>query len=269
MTKIPSYYLGFQKNIPPSHPKGRPSSVFFRLGHHRGIILSVTVVAVAIGLYLKFKTTNSPRTSTSVPYLDQLIATPEEKIDIGIVALNLAKDFYPHINVESDSKKVDEFVAKIRTRTGGALDPGTRIRTINTVIYRQEGYDYDFEGVEKKSIDGAYFNRVLDTKRGNCLGLTVLYLAVVQRLGYPIYPVIMPTHPFLRYVGGDLTLYNIEASNGGGYSEDEFYVNFLKPNMKAVGKGVYLRTSSYREFIGWHVLTYVAIFKPSENGPYN
>jgi UDP-2,3-diacylglucosamine pyrophosphatase LpxH len=24
-----------------------------------------------------------------------------------------------------------------------------------------------------------------------------------------------------------------------------------------------------REFIGWHVLTYVAIFKPSENGPYN
>jgi UDP-2,3-diacylglucosamine pyrophosphatase LpxH len=24
-----------------------------------------------------------------------------------------------------------------------------------------------------------------------------------------------------------------------------------------------------REFVGWHVLTYVAIFKPSENGPYN
>ena len=24
-----------------------------------------------------------------------------------------------------------------------------------------------------------------------------------------------------------------------------------------------------REFIGWHVLTYVAIFKPSENGTYN
>jgi len=24
-----------------------------------------------------------------------------------------------------------------------------------------------------------------------------------------------------------------------------------------------------REFIGWHVLTYVAVFKPTENGPYN
>lgn len=52
----------------------------------------------------------------------------------------------------------------------------------------------------------------------------------------------------------------------GGLNQDKVYFN----------TGTWRKTwnktkfdTAHREFIGWHVLTYVTIFKPSENGPYN
>lgn len=52
----------------------------------------------------------------------------------------------------------------------------------------------------------------------------------------------------------------------GGSSQDKIYFN------TGTWRKTWNKTQfdpANREFIGWHVLTYVAIFKPSENGPYN
>jgi UDP-2,3-diacylglucosamine pyrophosphatase LpxH len=52
----------------------------------------------------------------------------------------------------------------------------------------------------------------------------------------------------------------------GGLTQDKVYFNtgtWRKTWNKA------LCDPWNREFIGWHVLTYVAVFKPTENGPYN
>lgn len=214
------------------------------------LVASLVLVVALIGCLLAFKPHKPSSPSTGIAYLDRLIALPEEQIDIGLVALQLSKDFSPDLNVEAYSQRLDDLVAKVRQKTNGATSPDIRIRALNTVIYQDEGYHYDFEAVAKQDRNGGRLNYVLDTKKGTCLGLTVLYLAVAQRLGYPIYPVMMPKHAFLRYIGGDFGMYNIEASNGGGYSPDEFYDDYMKPSKGAVEHGVYLRTCTYREFIG-------------------
>lgn len=52
----------------------------------------------------------------------------------------------------------------------------------------------------------------------------------------------------------------------GGLNQDKIYFN-TGTWRKTWNKAQF--DPANREFIGWHVLTYVAIFKPSENGPYN
>jgi len=52
----------------------------------------------------------------------------------------------------------------------------------------------------------------------------------------------------------------------GGSTQDKIYFN-TGTWRKTWNKALF--DPANREFIGWHVLTYVAIFKSSENGPYN
>jgi len=77
----------------------------------------------------------------------------------------------------------------------------------------------------------------------------MLYMAVAQRLGYPVYPVIAPEHTFVRFVNSSLKEQNIELSSGAGYSTDEDYAYKLNINPKAIRAGAYLRTLTYREFL--------------------
>ncbi len=52
----------------------------------------------------------------------------------------------------------------------------------------------------------------------------------------------------------------------GGRTLDKIYFN-TGTWRKTWNKAAFEQVN--REFIGWHVLTYISIFKPSENGPYN
>lgn len=81
--------------------------------------------------------------------------------------------------------------------------------------------------------------------------MPTFYMAVGQRLGYPIYPVSAPQHCFLRYVDPKFKQQNIEATEGGGYSPDDHYKKDFEVSAKALKSGAYLRTLSHREFLGY------------------
>ena len=179
--------------------------------------------------------------------VDKLLEMSEKKIDIGIVALTLAKEVYPDLDVKAYSAKIDKLVKKIKDFTEGKTDPTYRIGALNTYLYKYEKFRYDFSEIDNSKLENRYLNGILDTKRGTCVTMPLLYLAVAQRLGYPVYPVAAPDHLFLRYVDPKLKKQNIEATGGGGYSPDEIYKKDLGITEKGIKSGSYLRTLTYRE----------------------
>jgi regulator of sirC expression with transglutaminase-like and TPR domain len=83
--------------------------------------------------------------------------------------------------------------------------------------------------------------------------MPLLYIAVAQRLGWPIYPVTAPSHFFARYAAPFFHRQNIEVTSGGKYFEDEWYVDDFAIGPEALKAGSYMRTLTYREYFG-HIL---------------
>lgn len=199
-----------------------------------------------IGLFM---TLSVHRTATASE-IEKLLTLPENKVDVGIVALTLAKEFYPNLDVAAYSSRIDLLAEKVRRLARGTQDPEQRIRVLNTVLFRQEGIHYDRTPFARSKQDYYFLNGILDTKQGLCYTMPLLYVAVAQRLGYPIYPVAAPDHLFARYVNPDFKEQNIETTSGGKYFSDDMYAEDFAIGFKGRASGSYLRTLSYREFIG-------------------
>ncbi|MBI5874301.1 MAG: tetratricopeptide repeat protein [Deltaproteobacteria bacterium] len=189
--------------------------------------------------------------------IDKLFSLPEANsvvfkgkgIDIGIAALTLAKEIYPNLDIKAYSAKIDKMVIQARILTKGSTDPDYRIRALNTYLYKMEGIKYDLSDPNAEKLENRYLNGILDTKKGSCVTMPLLYLSIAQRLGYPVYPVTAPQHLFLRYIDPNLQEQNIDPAGEGGYVSDDEYIYVLQISPRALKNGAYLRTLTYRELL--------------------
>lgn len=181
--------------------------------------------------------------------IDKLLELPEKKIDIGIAALTFAREVYPDLDIKAYSAKLDKMVKEAKAFTEGSTDPNYRIAALNTYLYKTMKIQYDLTDIDAKKLENRYLNGILDTKKGSCISMPMLYLAIAQRLGYPVYPVTTPDHYFLRYVDSRLKKQNIEATSGGGYSPDKVLKKELEVSERGIKSGAYLRTLTYREYL--------------------
>ncbi len=177
------------------------------------------------------------------------LTMPEENIDIGIAALTLAKDIYPDIEVKSYSAKIDDLAEKVRKLAKKNNSPDYRIRCLNTVLHLHEKF-HCMNDVINREQDYYYLNRFFDTKIGNCYTMPLLYVAIGQRLGWPLYIVHVPDHMFVRYIDPHFPIQNIETTSGGAHVPDEKYAKDFSVSKTGHKNGTYLRTSTHRELLG-------------------
>ena len=217
---------------------------------------TVALILCIVGLF-NIATAADPQAFPSA--IQKQLKLPEDKIDIGLAALTFAKEFYPNLDIAAYSQRIDLIADKARQLAQGTEDPETRIRILNTVIHQMEGYHYDHSPFARSRQDYYFLNGILDTKQGTCYTIPLLYIAVAQRLGYPLYPVVAPDHMFVRYVDPSFTEQNIETTSGGKYFPDQYYVEAFAVSNRGLKSGSYLRTLTYRQFLG-HMLAANAVF---------
>ncbi|MEK7071176.1 MAG: transglutaminase family protein [Patescibacteria group bacterium] len=173
----------------------------------------------------------------------------ESKIDIATVSLNLAKEVYPDIELKTYLIQVDFIARRVGKIVNGSKDPDYRIRAINTVLFQELNFSYDLEDPLGMKPENRFINKTLETKKGNCYTLPLLYISIAQRLGYPIYPVLAPEHIFARYESPPLKSSNIEVTARGGEATDEQYIRDFKIPRKSIESGAYLSTLTYKEYL--------------------
>lgn len=198
--------------------------------------------------------------------IEEVLALPEEKIDIGIAALILAKEIYSNLDVAAYSRKIDVLAGKVRWLAKDAQDPEQRIRALNTVLFLHEGFRYDRDPLSRNRQEYYFLNGILDSKQGICYTLPLLYLAVAQRVGYPIFPVAAPDHLFVRYAVPGFQEQNIEVTSGGKYFPDETYITDFSISLAGRNSGSYLRTLSYKEFLGHLLMANALVHGRQGNG---
>lgn len=184
-------------------------------------------------------------------YDDRPFHLHPEDIDISTAALELADDLSPlEKDIATYNHQIDVLARRVERLCNGSTDPETRIRSINTILFLHERFDYKHDPSDESGITFSLAN-LLDTKAGSCLPLSTLYLSIAQRLNYPIYPVMTPTHSFVRYIRPDFSTTNIEPTCEGAYETDEGYIRNLSIPQVSIKSGVYMQTLSREVFLSY------------------
>lgn len=120
--------------------------------------------------------------------------------------------------VESCLGELDRLAAAARKEiaAGDGLAPG---RTLAKLMFERWGFVRE---VTDKSLTYVLLPSVVERRRGNCVGLGTLFLALAGELGIPAAGVIMPGHFYVRTgsAGGWL---NLELLRSGEVMADTWY----------------------------------------------
>lgn len=101
-----------------------------------------------------------------------------------------------------------------------------KVRAINDYIFGEMRFRYPPHSLWAKDIDPfTQLPDVLDSRRGVCLGVSVLYLTLAQRLDLPLQIVTPPGHIFVRYVSPEGEITNIETTARGIDTPTEVYLS--------------------------------------------
>lgn len=143
--------------------------------------------------------------------------------------------------------ELDRIARRIREELAGRREPERAVAAMNAVVFGVEEFTYDCGASDP---DLYLLDRILAKKRANCLGMTVLYVALAQRLDLPLRGVYVPSHAFARYDDGT-TRINMEFSDfGAAWSDGRYGSRFRLSSGRP-----YLRSLDNREMAGVYLKT--------------
>ncbi len=140
-------------------------------------------------------------------------AREDVSIPLAAAALAIARMEYSDLDPVSYLGRLDDMAQQVRSRMRKNPTARESIVLLNHVLFQQEG----LRGNREDFYDprNSFLNDVLDRKLGIPITLSVIYMEVAQRVGFPVAGVGMPGHFLLKHygvVGGEIFL---DAFNGG------------------------------------------------------
>lgn len=157
----------------------------------------------------------------------ELLALSPNEIDLARgLLLSQFGDF------EKNSKRIrtyesllDLMALQILVRLPKNPSPQEIIRGMNDLIFGEIGFRFPPHSEYAKDIDVyTFLPSVLDKRRGVCLGVSILYICIAQRLNLPLEMVTPPGHIFIRFAD-ETNEINIETTARGVHIPSEEYLS--------------------------------------------
>ena len=185
------------------------------------ICASIFTTAESFGRYEPLA--NEDKDGLYVRSIEQALRLDAEEVDLATAALIVSEQWSDIVHGQRYLTRLDDMALEIRARLEekGLMANFRAVAVINEYLFDELG----FESVkEADNPDDLFLHSVLDKKRGYCLSLSILYLSLGERLGLPLYGVVVPGHFLVRYDDGRVR-FNIETTSKGGTAPDEHYIN--------------------------------------------
>ena len=113
--------------------------------------------------------------------IEDILKLPENKINIGIASLALAKEFYSNLNVPFFLKAFDYLADRYKYYFGKYTNPEDRIRALNTYLYKPGfwndsiTFSYDNDDLQVTKLNNKFINGYIANKKGSCITMPMLY----------------------------------------------------------------------------------------------
>jgi regulator of sirC expression with transglutaminase-like and TPR domain len=152
----------------------------------------------------------------------------------------VAQLIFPELKLQDLKDQVDKLAKEVWVEINNNLTAFEKVKLINHILYEKHHYSPD----PLNLFAPHYFalNHVMLTQKGNPLSLSLLYMAIGQQLGMPIYGISLPRNFILAYKdpyhGDDVdllisqrVLFYINPFNRGSVlskKEIDYYLNQIK-----------------------------------------
>jgi tetratricopeptide (TPR) repeat protein len=179
--------------------------------------------------------------------IEQVLRLKPDEVDLATAALIISEYWSEMVNGRRYLSDLDNMALEIREmlRRRNLKADFHAIPIINNYLFVKKGFRSISEANDPNSL---FLHTVMDRKQGYCLSLSILYLAIGERLGVPLYGVVVPGHFFVRYDDGRVR-FNIETTGGGGNAPDEHYIKKFKvPRLN--DRNIYLKNLNKIQTLG-------------------
>jgi tetratricopeptide (TPR) repeat protein len=211
------------------------------------IILCVSILTSPLAARRREPLANENKPGLYARSIEQVLRLKENEVDLATAVLIVSENWSGMVHGRRYLTELDNMALEVRERLRrkGLQADYRALPEINQYLFDELGFKSLAEASDPNSL---FLHTVLDQKQGYCLSLSVLYLSLAERLGLPMYGVVVPGHFFVRYDDGTRQ-YNIETTSSGGTASDEQYIE--KFNVPLNNRnGIYMKNLNKIQTLG-------------------
>lgn len=122
----------------------------------------------------------------------EVARVPDDKIDMARTSLLISRIEYPYLEEYRYLDRLEDMAARVRLRIAGISRPQQRVAEMNQLLFEEEG----FRGNSENYYDpgNSFLNRVLDSKLGIPITLSLVYMEVGRRANLNLQGIDLPGH---------------------------------------------------------------------------
>jgi len=130
----------------------------------------------------------------------------------------VAKYRYPHLDEAEIIRKIGLIIQDVWLELNNNLTPLEKIKVLNHIFFDVHGFKGNKSDIHAP--ENSYINDIFETKTGNPISLSIIYMVVAQSLKIPVYGINLPQNFILSYTTGMIEDYGKVTSEN-----IQFYLN--------------------------------------------
>ncbi|MCY7320712.1 MAG: tetratricopeptide repeat protein [Phormidesmis sp. CAN_BIN36] len=135
----------------------------------------------------------------------QEVRQADDQINLERAALYIAQEEYPDLDVDEYLNALDTIADDIRAQLPIESYPLKIVKTINCYLYENLGFVGNTENYYDPC--NSFLNDVIDRRTGIPITLSLVYLAIAQRLDFPMVGIGMPGHFLIRPIQEEMEIF--------------------------------------------------------------
>lgn len=204
-------------------------------------------MAAVQNLFAREPTTSS----AAVEAVRSVLSLPEAEIDYARAKVALDAIVDPGIDKDATLDELDHMADRALRMAGPSPTEADLLNALRVLIYRAGPWNgnrpFDYDHANFKDIRLKLIAHYLETRRGNCVSMPILFLILADKLGIQMSLAFAPSHFFLRHRDRQGRITNLEATSGADPARDLWIRESRGVTDRAVASGFQMRALSRRE----------------------
>ena len=144
----------------------------------------------------------------------------QETLDLFEGIFLISRYQYPELKLKSIQIQLEKIRKDVWLEFKNSLTSLEKITILNHIFF--DHYKFKINRDNTELPQNSYINRVLDTRRGNPISITIIYTLIARSLNLPVHYIDFDSSPLVGYFDKDMArLVNEEGSN----NQILFYIN--------------------------------------------